>query len=128
MLNLNSVMLGSKNPKVLSEFYAKILEKEPDWEDGTWSGFQVGSTHLTIGEHSEVAVKAKEPQRILLNFETSEVEEEFERIKGLGAEVIKAPYNPGENTPEEAAEMKIATLADPDGNYFQLMSPMPEMK
>ena len=52
----------------------------------------------------------------MLNFETSEVQEEFERIKALGGAVIKAPYEMGGGW--------IATLADPDGNYFQLVSPM----
>jgi len=33
--------------------------------------------------------------------------------------VIRQPHNPG---PDESGW--IATLADPDDNYFQLMSPM----
>lgn len=111
-------MIGTHDPKALADFYEKVFKKAPDWTDGNWSGWQMGNTHLTIGEHSEVKGKAKEPQRIILNLETDEVEEEFERIKGLGAKVIKEPYNPG-----EASEMSIATFADPDGNYFQLMSP-----
>jgi predicted enzyme related to lactoylglutathione lyase len=59
---------------------------------------------------------AKDPGRIMLNFETAQVKEEFERIKALGAVVIAEPYAIGEGW--------IATLADPDGNYFQLMLPM----
>jgi predicted enzyme related to lactoylglutathione lyase len=123
MLNFNSIMIGSSDPKALAEFYAKVLGKEADWNDGSWYGFQIGSTHLTIGEHSEVKGKSKEPQRIILNLETKEVEKEFERIKKEGAEIIKDPYNLG-----EAEGMQIATFADPDGNYFQLMSPWEEGK
>jgi predicted enzyme related to lactoylglutathione lyase len=52
----------------------------------------------------------------MFNFETSQVKEEYERIKALGAVVIKEPY--------EMEGGWIATLADPDGNYFQLVSPM----
>jgi predicted enzyme related to lactoylglutathione lyase len=115
MLNFGSVMIGSLQPKALAKFYEKVFGKKPDWTDGDWSGWQVGSTHLTIGEHSEVVKKAKEPQRIILNFDTEEVKEEFERIKALGATVIKEPY--------EIEGMWIATFADPDGNYFQLMTP-----
>lgn len=111
-------MIGTKQPKVLAEFYEKVFAKKADWHDGNWYGWQVGNTHLTIGEHSAVKEKAKEPQRIILNFETKKVKEEFERMKNLGVEVIKTPYNPG-----EAQDMLIATFADPDGNYFQLMTP-----
>jgi predicted enzyme related to lactoylglutathione lyase len=53
---------------------------------------------------------------VMINFETPEVKEEFERIKVLGGTVIKEPYDMGGGL--------IATLADPDGNYFQLMNPM----
>ncbi len=46
---------------------------------------------------------------------------EFERIKGLGAEVSHEPYQPA----GEDMEMWLATFADPDGNLFQIASPMP---
>lgn len=111
-------MIGSHQPKVLAEFYEKVLEKKPDWTDGNWYVWQVGATSLTVGEHSEVHGKAKEPQRIILNLETKEIQKEFERIKKTGAEIIKEPYSP-----DEAPDMQIATFADPDGNYFQLMPP-----
>jgi predicted enzyme related to lactoylglutathione lyase len=59
----------------------------------------------------------KDPGRVMFNFETSEVKEEFERIKAIdGAVVIAAPYEMGGGW--------IATLADPEGNYFQLVTPM----
>ena len=115
MLNLNSVMIGSANPKVLAEFYKKVFGKKADMEEGGWYGWKVGSCFFNIGEHSQVKGKAKEPQRVILNLETKEVKEEFTRIKKLGAKVIKEVY--------ELQGMWIATFADPDGNYFQLMSP-----
>jgi predicted enzyme related to lactoylglutathione lyase len=61
---------------------------------------------------------AKDPGRILINFETPEVKEEFTRIKSLGATVAHTPYEMGPGW--------VATLIDPDGNYFQLISPMGE--
>lgn len=118
MLNLNSIMIGTSQPKVMAEFYEKVFGKKPDMVDGDWSGWTVGSCFLTIGSHSEVIGKAKEPQRIMLNIETTEVKNEFERIKELGAEVVKAPYEM-----VEGDGMFIATLSDPDGNFFQLMPP-----
>jgi predicted enzyme related to lactoylglutathione lyase len=112
------MMVGTNQPKVLADFYTQVFEKPADMSEGEWSGWQVGSTFFSVGEHSEMNGKAKEPGRIMVNLETSEVKEEFERIKTLGATVVKEPYEA-----EGMKDMWIATLADPDGNYFQLMSP-----
>lgn len=109
-------MLGSTQPKVLGEFYTEVFGKKSDMEEGGWYGWQVGSAFFTVGEHSEANGKSPNPQRIIINLETPQVKEEFERIKAIkGAEVIKEPY--------EMGGAWIATLADPDGNYFQLMTP-----
>lgn len=119
-MNLNNIMLGSENPKELSEFYGKIFG-QPIWSDGDWSGYLVGNGFLSIGPHSEVKDKNKEPARIIMNFEVSDVRGEFERIKSTGAKVIAEPYNPG-----EAKDAWLATFADSDGNYFQLATPWNE--
>ena len=117
-------MLGSEQPKVLAEFYEKVLGRKPDMsEDGKWYGWMVQSAFLGIGAHSEVHGQSKEPARIMFTFQTKEVKEEFERIKATGATVIKEPY-----TMPEGPQMWIATFTDPDGNYFQLMSPWEEGK
>ena len=117
-MTLNSMMIGTKEPLALAAFYEKVLGKPADMVDkdnGFW-GWQVGSAYISVLEHSAMGGKAKDPGRVMFNFETAQVKEEFERIKAFGAVVIKAPYAMGEGW--------IATLADPDGNYFQLMSPM----
>jgi predicted enzyme related to lactoylglutathione lyase len=46
---------------------------------------------------------------------------ESARIKQLGAQVVAEPYQP-DGAPDG---MLLATFADPDGNYFQLGTPMP---
>ena len=118
MLNLNSVMIGTKQPNALATFYEKVIGKPPDMVDkeNGFFGWQVGSTNLSVLEHSEMGGNTKDPGRVMLNFETREVREEFERIKAIGAVVVREPYEMGGGW--------IATLADPDGNYFQLISPM----
>jgi predicted enzyme related to lactoylglutathione lyase len=118
MLNLNSVMIGTKQPQALSTFYEKALGRPADMvdrESGFW-GWQVGSAYLSVLEHSQMQGSTKDPGRIMFNFETTQVKEEFERIKAIGAAVIRDPYEMGGGW--------IATLADPDGNYFQLVTPM----
>lgn len=118
MLNLNSIMIGTTQPKVLSDFYEKVLGRPADMADSEhgFFGWAAGSTYFSVLEHSEMGGSAKDPGRVILNFETTQVNEEFERIKALGGTVIRAPYDMGGG--------RLATLADPDGNYFQLVTPM----
>lgn len=118
MLNLNSIVVFSANPKVLVDFYSKILGKDPEWRGGNFCGWQVGVGQLVIGPHDKVKGKSTNPERIMFNLETADVKGEFARIKNLGAKTIAEPYHPGEEP-----EMWLATFADPDGNYFQLASP-----
>ncbi len=118
MLNLNSVMIGTKQAKTMVAFYEKVLGKPADMADAEngFHGWQVGSGYFSVLDHSEMGGKTKDPGRVMLNFETADVKAEFERIKSAGAGVIREPYEMGGGW--------IATLTDPDGNYFQLVTPM----
>jgi predicted enzyme related to lactoylglutathione lyase len=115
MLNLNSIMIGSAQPGALAKFYEKVLGRAPDWAQDDWYGWQVGDSFLSLGKHSDVKGKAKEPQRVIFNFETKHPKKEYARIKESGAMVVKELY--------QMEKTWIATFADPDGNYFQVMSP-----
>lgn len=121
MINLNSLLLFSEAPKKLVDFYRQILAREPKWQEEEYSGFEIGACALVIGPHSKVHGRSKNPERIIFNFETNDVKGEFERMKAAGAKVIAEPYSMGQEQ-----DHLIATLADPDGNYFQLVSPMKE--
>jgi predicted enzyme related to lactoylglutathione lyase len=111
-------MIGTKQLKVLAAFYEKVFGKPADMVDNEngFFGWQVGSAYMSVLEHSEMGGNTKDPGRVMFNFETTQVREEFERIKAIGGVVIRAPYEMGGGW--------IATLADPDGNYFQLTTPM----
>lgn len=119
MLNLSSIVIGTSQPKEMGEFYQKVVNVEPTMSDGDSKGWMVGNTFLGIMRHSEVNGMAKEPGRIMFNLDTDDVKGEFERIKSAGATVVKEPYEMGN-------DMWIATFADLDGNYFQLMTPWKE--
>ncbi len=115
-LNLNSIMIGTDQFQALADFYGRVFGRPADMTDPGYAGWQVGGCFLSIGEHSEIHGKAKEPARVMLNIETRDVQGEFARLTGLGVVVVKEPYEMGEG-------YWIATLADPDGNYLQLMMP-----
>ncbi len=125
MLSLTTVMLNTEDTSRLAGFYRQVLG-EPGFEGNGYTGWQAGNGFLMVGPHSEVKGSNETPGRILLNFETADVSAEFDRLKGLGATVVQEPYHPGGGG-ADMPEMTLATLADVDGNYFQLASPMPEM-
>ena len=118
-MNFNSILIGSEDPQRLADYYSKLFGK-PSMEDSGYSGWQIGSGFLSVGPHSEVHGKNPQPGRLLVNIESTDVKADFERFKAAGAIVIREPYVLGEGDQQGT----IATLADPDDNYFQLMSPM----
>ena len=121
MLNLNSIMISSADYKKLANYYSEVFQKKADMEDenSKVSGYLVGNSFLSIAAHDKVTGPNQNPERSMVFFETTDVAGEFERIKNIeGTTVVKEPYSPGGNE-----KFSIATLADPDGNYFQLASP-----
>jgi predicted enzyme related to lactoylglutathione lyase len=122
-MNLNSILIGSENPDRLVEFYTKLFG-EPTMSDSGYTGWQIGSGWITIGPHDEVKGANAHPGRLIWNIETEDVRGTFERYRDAGATVIAEPYGAGEGDMQGT----IATFADPDDNYFQLMSPMGPME
>src|SRR3712207_3264459 len=124
-MRFTGLLIGSEDPQRLAGHYAKVLG-QPGFEDGGYHGFQVGDGWITVGPHSEVHGRNTEPGRLIGNIESDDVRGDFERMRDAGATVVREPYTP-DGMPEDAGEMLIATFEDVDGNYFQLMSPMPDM-
>jgi predicted enzyme related to lactoylglutathione lyase len=117
-MNFNSILIGSDDPARLVEYYTRILG-EPTMADGGYTGWLIGSGFVSIGKHDEVSGKNAQPGRLIWNIETADVRAEFERMTAAGAIVVREPYSF-----PDYPDMYIATLADPDDNYFQLMTPM----
>ena len=118
-MNFNNILIGSADPDRLAKYYMKLLGK-PTMEDGGYTGWLIGTGFVAIGPHSEVSGNNPQPGRLIWNIETADVKGDFDRMKAAGAIVIREPYE-FEGAPGSA----IATLADPDNNYFQLTSPFP---
>ena len=121
-MNLNNILIGSEDPGRLAEYYTKLFGK-PAMEEGGYASWVIGSGAISVGPHSEVKGKNEAPGRIIWNIESADVKGDFDKLKAAGATVIVEPYTP-EGAPEDQGEMLIATFADPDDNYFQLISRM----
>lgn len=121
MLKLDSVMICSDNPKKLVSFYKDVFGADPAWEGGDFSAFMTGASGIVIGPHDKVKGKSKNPERYMINYSIPEkmFKKEVDRVKKIkGAKLIQKPYRP-----DEEGSMWIATFADPDGNYFQIVTP-----
>lgn len=116
MLKLNSVIVGTKQLGAMASFYERVLERPADMTDEGFCGWQLGGAFFGLLDHSGMGGSAKDPGRVMFNLETTQVREETERIRAMGGPVVHEPY--------EMSGGWIATFSDPDGNYFQLMSPM----
>ena len=116
-MQFNGILIGSDDPARLIAYYTKVLG-EPGYADEGYSTWMLGSGTVSIGAHSEVHGANAQPGRLIWNIETPDVQGEFTRMKAAGAIVIREPYS-FEGFPDSW----IATLADPDDNYFQLMTP-----
>lgn len=118
-MDLNNILIGSEDPQRLVSYYRRLFG-EPTWNMGGYIGWQVGTGGFVIGAHDQVHGQNPEPGRIIWNVTSQDVRSDFERLKAAGARVIRDPYELGEG--DQAGT--IATFADPDDNYFQLVSPM----
>ena len=117
-MNFNSILIGSENPQRLVDYYTNLFGA-PAMADGGYTGWLLGQGFVTVGPHSEVSGRNAAPGRLIWNIETDDVKGTFDRFKAAGAIVVAEPYSF-----EGVEGSAIATLADPDDNYFQLMSPM----
>jgi predicted enzyme related to lactoylglutathione lyase len=117
-MKFNGILIGSENAPRLAEYYTKLFGA-PGWDDGGYVGWVIGAAGVTVGPHDQVHGPNAEPGRIIWNIESDDVRGDFARFQAAGGIVVREPYNF-----EEAPDTWIATLADPDGNYFQLVTPM----
>jgi predicted enzyme related to lactoylglutathione lyase len=124
-VNFNSILIGSEDPARMTTYYTKLFGA-PGFDQGGYTGWQIGNGFITVGPHSEVHGNNAQPGRLIWNIEDADVQGAFARLEAAGAIVVTAPYqfDMGPDAPEGVQGAWIATLADPDGNYFQLTSPM----
>ena len=117
-MNMNGILIGSDDAPKLADYYKRLLG-EPMMSESGYTSWAIGNGSVTVGPHTEVHGSNDQPGRLIWNIESKDVKGDFERLKAAGATVITAPYEF-----EGQAGSSIATFADPDDNYFQLLSPM----
>ncbi len=98
----------------MRDFYVDVLGLEPRSDRPGFVNFELEETRLTIATHSAVAGSNPEPGRILINFSVDDAAAAYRRFTDAGARSVRRPE------PEKWGGI-VATLADPDGNFVQLL-------
>jgi len=119
-MQVNQLMINvtTEDKERLGAFYKDVVGLTPNTQVGEHA-FDIGGATLIFDWHSEVHGKAKEPERVLINFMVDDLVSEQTRLKAQGVEFIR----------EEGREYwggVISTFLDPDGNYCQLIEFKPE--
>jgi len=116
--SLDGVLLSSEDSQKLADFYKEKvgLKCTMEFEMGEKGekGFAFDDVKLYINQHSEVHGQTKEPERVILNLETDDIEEEVKKLDKAGVKKIKDTYH------IEGYGL-VATYQDVDGNYFQVV-------
>ncbi len=106
---LGSLLIGSSNVEAMKDFYRKAF----DVTENDMGAFEFGGVQLFIEEHTEVSGPTKEPARVIINLNVTDAAKLGKHIAGLGATFVRPV--------EQAPFGIIGTIADPDGNYVQII-------
>ena len=118
---LDSITLFTSDAKKLAKFYKEkvglkssgVYEMGDKGEEAYMYDLGKGSG-FSIIDHSKVKGKNKNPERFIFNLEVDDIDKEVARLKKKKVELVAAKYH-------VEGYGYIATFADLDGNYFQLV-------
>jgi len=108
-MSLASMLVGSSAPEELKDWYRRAFE--PDENDA--GALVFGSMQLFIEDHSEVSGPSPDPARCILNLDVDDCRAIEAHLDELGATFVRRV--------EQEDFGLIGTIADPDGNYVQII-------
>jgi hypothetical protein len=109
-VNLGSILLASSNADTMKEWYRSAF---PDAKENEMGAFVFGNAQLFIEPHSEVSGPTKEPARAILNLDVDDCRAIETHLKGQSVTWVRPV--------EQESFGLIGTVADPDGNYVQII-------
>jgi predicted enzyme related to lactoylglutathione lyase len=108
---IGSILLASADPAALRAWYEQAFGVTADVD-----GFlQLGDVGLLIDGRDDVAARAAEPARLILNLHVPDARAAAARLDELGVTwLAELEYRP-------QGGAWFATVVDPDGNYVQII-------
>ena len=110
LLGLRTLIYNVGDLDAAKDWYTKVLGFGPYFDEPFYVGFSVGGFELGL-DPDMTGVTSGNSQTGYWGVEN--IENEFERIKGTGAEVISQVT--------EVGGIKYATFRDPSGNTFAII-------
>ncbi|HEY9555403.1 MAG TPA: VOC family protein [Acidimicrobiales bacterium] len=106
---VGSILIGSSNVDAAKQWYRDAFGVTEN-DNGA---FEFGTLGLFVEEHSEVSGPTKEPARVIINLDVDDCRHLESHLDGLGVRWVRKV--------EQEAFGLIGTVADPDGNYIQII-------
>ena len=106
---LGSLLVGSSRVDEMKDWYRKAF----DVKENDMGAFDFGGVQLFIEEHTDVKGPTKEPARVILNLNVDDARTLGKHLEGIGSTFVR--------NVEQADFGIIGTVADPDGNYVQII-------
>ena len=106
---IGSLLIGSARVDHMKSWYRRAF----DITENDMGAFEFGPVQLFIETHSDVDGNVKEPARVIINLNVDDCSGLASHLKELGTRFVRKV--------EQEQFGLIATVADPDGNYLQLI-------
>lgn len=107
--SIASLLLGSSRVDEMKLWYRRAF----DVVENEMGAFPLGAVQLFVEQHSEVSGPTAEPARVIINLDVEDARALGRHLRELGTRFIRPV--------EEESFGLIGTVADPDGNYIQII-------
>ncbi|MDA0771181.1 MAG: VOC family protein [Chloroflexi bacterium] len=98
----------------MTEFYRDTMSFPVHSVRPYFVAFQLGEVRFSIGTHEHVSGRTVEPERVMINLGTEDIQNAYKTLSAKGVEFVRPPE-------QEHWGGWVATLLDPDGNTLQLL-------
>jgi predicted enzyme related to lactoylglutathione lyase len=106
---IGSLLVGSSNVDQMKDWYRRAF----DVTENEMGAFPLGGIQFFVEAHSEVSGPTKEPARVIINLDVADARALEAHLNEVGATWIRPV--------EQESFGLIGTVADPDGNYLQII-------
>jgi predicted enzyme related to lactoylglutathione lyase len=106
---IGSLLVGSSRVEYMKSWYRRAF----DVKENDMGAFEFGPVQLFVETHSEVEGNAEDPARVIINLNVDDCRALAAHLRELGTRFVR-------NVEQEPFGL-IATVADPDGNYIQII-------